>query len=167
MQDQFIATPVGLLVARWSDQGLYAIDFRPQPPPRTALASARHASAKRLARSIEDFFDHGKLNWDLQQNDWTGVSEFHRRVLEHCFAIPAGRTLSYGKLAALAGKPMAARAVGGAMAKNRWPIVIPCHRVVGVTGRLTGYSGRGGIATKQRLLDLERKLCRQPDLISV
>lgn len=80
---------------------------------------------------------------------------FHRRVLEACRAIEYGRTISYGALAALAGRPAAARAVGTAMASNPWPIVVPCHRVVRSTGALGGYSAAAGLALKQALLDLE------------
>ncbi|MEM8736472.1 MAG: MGMT family protein, partial [Planctomycetota bacterium] len=65
-------------------------------------------------------------------------------------------TMTYGALAKAVGRPNAARAVGGAMAKNRWPLLIPCHRVLGASGKLTGYSGVGGIETKRRLLEHER-----------
>ena len=66
-----------------------------------------------------------------------------------------GETLTYGQLAKLAGSPHAARAVGGAMARNRWPLIVPCHRVVGSSGKLTGYSGEGGLKTKHWLLEHE------------
>ena len=83
------------------------------------------------------------------------VTDFQRRVLQQCRSIPYGQTLTYGELAAKAGFSGAARAVGGVMAGNRVPLVIPCHRVVGSSGLLRGYSGAGGVAMKQRLLDLE------------
>ncbi len=86
------------------------------------------------------------------------VTDFQRRVLQRCRRIPYGKTVSYGELAAKAGFPNAARAVGGVMARNRVPLVIPCHRVVGSSGVLRGYSGAGGIAMKQKLLDLESGL---------
>jgi len=72
-----------------------------------------------------------------------------------CHAIPVGETRTYGQLAKLAGSPHAARAVGGAMARNRWPLIVPCHRVVGSSGKLTGYSGEGGLKTKHWLLEHE------------
>jgi len=80
---------------------------------------------------------------------------FQRRVLDTCRRIPLGATLTYGQLAAKAGAPAAARAVGRCMATNPIPLVIPCHRVVGSDGRLRGYSGVGGTAMKRCLLDLE------------
>src|SRR4030042_1625632 len=86
--------------------------------------------------------------------DFDGVSPFLRAVWEATRDIPHGQTISYGGLAARAGRPGAARAVGQAMARNRWPIVVPCHRVVAGDGSLGGYGGRPDM--KERLLRLER-----------
>ncbi len=86
----------------------------------------------------------------------TGRStDFGRRVFELCREIPRGETLTYGKLAARAGRPAAARAVGNCMATNRIPLVVPCHRVVAANGHLGGFSAPGGIELKRRLLELE------------
>ena len=109
----------------------------------------------KLNDALDTYFDTGELLWSLEQLDWMGVSEFHREVLKLCHAIPVGETLTYGQLARLAGSPQAARAVGGAMARNRWPLIVPCHRVVGSSGKLTGYSGEGGLKTKHWLLEHE------------
>jgi methylated-DNA-[protein]-cysteine S-methyltransferase len=86
--------------------------------------------------------------------DFDGVSPFLRAVWEATRDIPHGQTVSYGGLAARVGRPGAARAVGQAMARNRWPIVVPCHRVVAGDGSLGGYGGR--LDMKERLLRLER-----------
>ena len=83
-------------------------------------------------------------------------TRFQSRVILACRQIPCGETRTYAQLAAAAGYPRAARAVGNCMAANRIPLVIPCHRVVGGDHRLRGYSGPGGIKTKLRLLALER-----------
>jgi methylated-DNA-[protein]-cysteine S-methyltransferase len=83
------------------------------------------------------------------------VSPFQRRVLEECRRIPYGRTVSYAALAAKAGFPGAARAVGNCMAGNRVPLVAPCHRVVRSDGGVGSYSAMGGTAMKRRLLELE------------
>lgn len=83
------------------------------------------------------------------------LSPFHRRVVEICRNIPIGHTISYGQLAARAGSPQAARAVGNCMARNRVPLIVPCHRVVGSDGRLHGFSAVDGLSMKRRLLDLE------------
>ena len=85
--------------------------------------------------------------------DFHGVSPFRRAVWEATREIPRGQTCSYADLAARVGRPSAARAVGQAMARNPWPIVVPCHRVVARGGGLCGYSG--GLDTKERLLRLE------------
>ena len=85
--------------------------------------------------------------------DMTGLSDFSRAVLEKVRAIPYGQTRSYGEIAVLAGRPLAARAVGRAMGANPLPLFIPCHRVLGCDGSLTGFGS--GLETKQALLDLE------------
>ena len=86
--------------------------------------------------------------------DLEGYTEFQQRVLQHCRRIRYGQTLTYGQLARRVGSPAAARAVGSTMARNRLPLVIPCHRVVG-SGGLCGFSAPGGVAVKQRLLQME------------
>jgi methylated-DNA-[protein]-cysteine S-methyltransferase len=86
--------------------------------------------------------------------DESGLSDLTRRIYERCRAIPPGQVLTYAELAAEAGRPGAARAVGRAMATNPWPIAIPCHRVVGSDGTLRGYGG--GLPMKAALLAFER-----------
>ena len=85
--------------------------------------------------------------------DFRGASPFLRAVWQATREIPYGQTCSYGELAARAGRPGAARAVGQAMARNPWPIIVPCHRVVASNG-IGGYGGR--LDLKERLLRLER-----------
>jgi methylated-DNA-[protein]-cysteine S-methyltransferase len=87
--------------------------------------------------------------------DMSGVPEFHRRVYAAARTIPPGRTLSYGELAARLGEPRAAQAVGRALGRNPFPIVVPCHRVLAADGGLHGFSAPGGTATKRRMLALE------------
>jgi len=87
--------------------------------------------------------------------DLSGLSDFRRRVIEHCRRIPYGQTLTYGQLAAKAGSPRAARAVGQCMAANRVPLIVPCHRVVSAGGGVGPFSAPGGSRTKRRLLALE------------
>jgi methylated-DNA-[protein]-cysteine S-methyltransferase len=86
--------------------------------------------------------------------DFDSVSPFQRAVWQATQDIPRGQTCSYGELAARVGRPGGARAVGQAMARNPWPIVVPCHRVVASDGGLGGYGG--GLHMKERLLSLER-----------
>jgi len=174
MWKQLIASPVGTLQASWREDGLYALSFlrsslRPSQSDSAyeVLEADQHETEltdmprriRLLLNKLNDvlatYFETGELIWSLDHLDWTGVSEFHREVLKLCHSIPVGETLTYGQLAKLAGSPHAARAVGGAMARNRWPLIVPCHRVVGSSGKLTGYSGEGGLKTKHWLLEHE------------
>ena len=90
---------------------------------------------------------------DVEIND-SGRTEFQSSVLRACRQIPYGSTMSYGALAAKAGSPNAARAVGSTMKSNRFPIIIPCHRVVASNG-IGGFSASGGTSTKRTLLSIE------------
>jgi methylated-DNA-[protein]-cysteine S-methyltransferase len=87
--------------------------------------------------------------------DESHLTPFGRRVIAACRRIAAGKTRSYGELAAAAGSPGAARAVGQVMAGNRYPIVVPCHRVIGANGTIGGFSSPQGLAMKRRMLSLE------------
>lgn len=96
--------------------------------------------------------------------DWTGLTPFRVRASEAARAIPVGEVRSYGELARSLGSPGASRAVGSAMGKNPFPIIVPCHRVVGATsakGRVApgGFSAHGGLVLKARLLGIERAAC--------
>jgi O-6-methylguanine DNA methyltransferase len=82
---------------------------------------------------------------------------FYQKVWKACAGIPAGETRTYGEIARLIGHPNAARAVGQALARNPFAPAIPCHRVIGSTGHLTGYSGPGGLRRKATLLAKEHK----------
>jgi len=84
-----------------------------------------------------------------------GLPPFRRRVYEVVRTIPAGETMSYGEVAAAAGSPGAARAVGQAMARNPYPLIIPCHRVLAAGGKTGGFTARGGVTTKLRMLEME------------
>jgi len=88
--------------------------------------------------------------------DMTAVPPFHQRVYAVARRIPPGRTMTYGEIAAALGEPRgAARAVGEAMGRNPFPILMPCHRVLGANGRPGGFSAPGGVATKIRMLTIE------------
>ena len=87
--------------------------------------------------------------------DMTGVPPFHRRVYEFSRSIPPGRTMSYGEVAAAIGHKNAARAVGQALGRNPFAIIVPCHRVLAAGRKLGGFSANGGIATKLKLLGIE------------
>ena len=91
------------------------------------------------------------------------IPPFHQRVYDAARNIPAGETLSYGQLAARLGSPGAARAVGQALGKNPFAIIVPCHRVLAANGKVGGFSANGGICTKLRLLGFEWPVVAEPE----
>jgi O-6-methylguanine DNA methyltransferase len=88
--------------------------------------------------------------------DWSQLTPFQQAVLRQTAAIPRGEQLTYGQVAKRLGKPSASRAVGAALGSNPWPVLIPCHRVVGANGRMTGFTAPGGVHAKQRMLAMEQ-----------
>jgi methylated-DNA-[protein]-cysteine S-methyltransferase len=106
-----------------------------------------------LCRHLWAFLSGEKVVFSLGKLDFTGVGGFARRVLTANHAIPRGRVMTYGGLAAELGVPHGARAVGNVLARNPFPLVIPCHRVVGTGGSLHGFGG--GLPMKRALLALE------------
>lgn len=120
-----------------------------------ALREAPETAVSRIATDVRTLA--GGHSVDMSRYvDWDGVTPFRRAVLEETMAIPMGETRTYAELAAAAGNPRAARAVGRVMATNPLPFVIPCHRVVGSNGTLHGYGG--GLDLKERLLKVEGAL---------
>lgn len=130
--------------------------------------AARRALSPHLRKAMRDDLWFGELVERLQayaggaRDDFRDVlityrhdTPFRIAVAEWCRRIPPGVTVTYRQLAAAAGRPAAARAVGNLMRTNRVPLIIPCHRVVAGSGKLHGYSAAGGLATKRRLLDME------------
>jgi methylated-DNA-[protein]-cysteine S-methyltransferase len=109
-----------------------------------------------LGQRVQDFAAGRNASFGDVSIDLAHLTTFQRRVIKHCRAIPHGQTRSYGQLAALAGSPRAARAVGSTMAANRYSIVVPCHRVVNSDGSPGRYGGPGGSQLKRQLLALEQ-----------
>lgn len=105
-----------------------------------------------------------KKNLRIIQLDMGRVSAFNARVYDTARAIPAGKTRTYGEIAHAIGERDGARAVGQALSRNPFAIVVPCHRVVGANFRLVGFSATGGIATKLRLLQIEGWRAKEPGL---
>lgn len=104
------------------------------------------------ADQLKRYFDGALRQFDIEL-DLGSATSFQRDVLEALRTVPYGATISYGQLAAMAGRPGAARAVGQAVGRNPLPVFIPCHRVVSASGGIGGYSG--GLAIKEGLLKLE------------
>ncbi len=154
MPRTLFSTAFGLCALSWSEAGLTRFEL-PEAlvqaddvtkPPFLAPLIAR--VQRHLAGEAQDFAG--------EPFDFTGVADFNRRVLLATLAVKAGHTSTYGQIAAAMGEaPAASRGVGAALGANRWPLLIPCHRVTGADGRMTGFSGPGGVETKARLLTLE------------
>jgi methylated-DNA-[protein]-cysteine S-methyltransferase len=150
-------SPVGELKLIASEEGLVAILWENDNPHRVRLAPASEDKNNPVLleteRQLNDYFSGKRKKFSLKL-DFKGT-EFQKKVWEALLTIPFGETRSYGQIAKQIHKPKAVRAVGAANGKNPISIVTPCHRVIGSTGKLTGFAG--GLATKARLLALEGK----------
>jgi methylated-DNA-[protein]-cysteine S-methyltransferase len=159
-----IDTPIGSLLALARPDGtLVALPFLPPEADARAVAREHGAAedvtfddraAAEVATQLSEYFDGRRASFDLRTDP--GGTAFQRRVWRALEAIPFGATLGYGELARRIGSPEASRAVGRANGANPIPVVIPCHRVIGADGDLTGYGG--GIERKRMLLRLEGAL---------
>jgi len=154
---EIVAAPPLALALCWRGAELVRLDLRraeaPQlPADASPEACAVHAALARLAAGEPAEFPRLPLAWGQ-------LAPFTRTVLETLYgSVGFGATVTYGELARLAGQPGKARAVGQAMARNPWPLVVPCHRVLGAGGGLTGYTNPHGLELKALLLRLEGAL---------
>lgn len=110
--------------------------------------------SRKWVNSLKKFVAGKEVDLSAMPLELDGYSRFQQTVLKNCRKIPYGTTISYGELAAKSNSPNAARAVGTTMKKNRFPLVIPCHRVVASNG-VGGYSAADGVSIKRKLLALE------------
>jgi methylated-DNA-[protein]-cysteine S-methyltransferase len=158
-------TPIGHCAVAWNDAGLAAVwlpeadeetleaavvrrlGMAPAAAPPPAVSAAIDRIAGVLGGAADDLADLPLDN--------SGLPEFQRRVYEATRRIAPGTTRTYGELAAELGEPHAARAVGQALGRNPFPIVVPCHRVLAANGAAGGFSAPGGVRTKLRLLEIE------------
>ena len=155
-----VESPIGPLFVAASGRGLAAISYQTDPEEQlerlALIAGPRVLRSPRsidlARRELDEYFEGERRAFDLSL-DLRGLPPFTLAVLRELARVPYGKTTTYGALATKVGRPRAARAVGTVMNRNRIPIVLPCHRVVGATGDLTGYAG--GLDTKARLLELE------------
>lgn len=150
-----MASPVGRLTLVASDAGLAAVLWENDDPKRVPLAitgeDARHPVLREAERQLQEYFAGTRTSFDLPL-DFHGT-DFQKRVWAALLAIPFGQTRSYGEIASALGNPGASRAVGAANGRNPISIVAPCHRVIGASGKLTGFAG--GLEAKAHLLALE------------
>jgi len=162
-----MASPVGLVLLARSERGLRYVDFLERRSRKRAFAA--HAAAvpdaewvpsllelKPVVDQLEDYF-WGSTTRFVLPLDLQGTY-FQLRTWRALRAIPYGQTRTYGQIAKTLGQPGAARAVGLANNQNPVPIIVPCHRVIGADGSLTGYGG--GLPRKRRLLELAARSAR-------
>ena len=149
----YLETPIGDLLLAGDEQALSLVGFpegsmRREPEPDWIYAEKPFTDAR---EQLSAYFAGGRKTFDLKLNP--GGTEFQLQVLEELQNIPYGTTTSYGDIAKRIGRPKAVRAVGAANGRNPIPIIIPCHRVIGSSGDMTGFGG--GIPTKEALIRLE------------
>lgn len=153
---KFIETPVGKLKLVASDHGLVAVLWENDRPSRVRLSELvendEHPVLVQTERQLREYFS-GKRKAFSVALDMRGT-RFQKDVWEALLAIPFGETKSYGLLAKQLGNPRATRAVGAANGRNPISIIVPCHRVIGSSGKLTGFAG--GLDVKAHLLSLEQ-----------
>lgn len=157
-----VESPIGELLVAATDRGLVLIGFDAVADAEehldqlARLAGMRVLKAPRhvddARRELDEYFEGKRQAFDLTI-DLRGVTGFSEHVLLELARVPFGETATYGELAARAGNPKAARAVGMIMNRNPIPIVLPCHRIIGASGDLVGYGG--GLGRKEALLRLE------------
>lgn len=143
------------LSLHWESGNIAAIglDWAGPCAPFGTEPTSSHGRA--LAQALERYLAGEPMDWPELPLDLEGLTAFRREVLETLVRkVRHGQIITYGRLAALVGRPGAARAVGRVMATNPWPLVVPCHRVIGTGGNLTGFGP--GLEMKKFLLDLER-----------
>jgi methylated-DNA-[protein]-cysteine S-methyltransferase len=164
-------TAIGACGIAWGPAGIVGLQL-PEPSERAGLArlarrfpgldrAAPPPAIAAAARRIAAFLAGGDDDFADLPLDMAGTGAFERGVYREARAIPAGSTSTYGAIAASLGDPLQARAVGQALGRNPWPIVVPCHRVTGADGKMGGFSAPGGRRTKLKLLEIEGALAAE------
>jgi methylated-DNA-[protein]-cysteine S-methyltransferase len=158
-------TPIGHCGIAWSDRGIVGVQLpeRRELDTRARLLQrfpeAREeqppSQVQRAVDGIVALLRGEASDLSSVELDMHAVAPFHRRVHEAARGISSGGTVSYGEIASRVGSPGASRAVGQALARNPFPIIVPCHRVLSAGGMLGGFSANGGTGTKLRLLSIE------------
>lgn len=153
-------TPIDHIWAAVSEAGLVSLAFRGTEPEFVATLKKRYKidpeenpdKLEQAFQQLSRYFSGSLKEFDLPIC-WSVMTEFQQKVLRHVYAIPYGQLRTYNDIAHDLGNPKTIRAVGRANATNPIPIIVPCHRVIGSNGKLTGFAG--GLETKAALLRLE------------
>ncbi len=170
MADSFalFETSIGSCGVVWGRNGLLGLQLPEADDAKTrarvlrrwpaARETAPPAGVQRALDRITALLRGEQSDLSAIPLDMENVPDFNRRVYEIARTVPPGTTITYGEIAARLGDPLDARAVGEAMGRNPFAIVVPCHRVVAANGKMGGFSANGGVATKQRMLIIEGAL---------
>ena len=163
LKTAYLTSDCGTIELKASEKGLRSVQFVSGLPSDRMEAPA---FMEPYLAQFQEYFEGVRRQFRIPI-DWSDIPPFHMDVLKMVYTIPYGRTRSYKQIAQVLGKPGAARAVGQANGKNRLAIIVPCHRVIGAKGELTGYAH--GVEIKQRLLELEAPGCyaRQSSLFAL
>ena len=152
-------TALGTCGVTWSEHGITGVALpgtRGVTRRRAVTPSEMPDTVRETVAAIIALLDGEHTDLRDVVLDETGIDPFRRSVYAAARQVPPGATVSYGDIARAIGKPDAPRAVGHALGENPYPIIVPCHRVLSATGALHGFSAPGGIATKRRMLEIER-----------
>jgi methylated-DNA-[protein]-cysteine S-methyltransferase len=156
MRYSYLDTPIGRLLIAGDDDAVRRIEFQKDGKagqPEASWEESAQGAVGEAMRQLREYFAGRRSEFELPLAP--EGTEFQRTVWNRLREIPYGETISYGELAKRVGNPKASRAVGAANGQNPIPIVIPCHRVIGSNGKLTGFGG--GLPVKEALLALEAK----------
>lgn len=151
MYKGYYQSPIGIVEILTDSDSVVELSFTEQKAGETAADAPEILKA--ALQQIEEYFQGSRKSFDLKLN--AKGTEFQQKVWQQLIQVPYGNTACYGEIAAAVGNQKASRAVGGANNKNRIAIVIPCHRIVGADGSMTGYAG--GIWRKEWLLQHEKE----------
>jgi methylated-DNA-[protein]-cysteine S-methyltransferase len=156
MNYSYLDTSIGTLLIAGDADAIHYINFpkgKHEVKPQRDWVESTRGPVHDAIRQLKEYFASKRTDFDLPLAP--GGTEFQLNVWRRLQEIPYGETISYGELAKRVGNPKASRAVGAANGQNPIPIVIPCHRVIGANGKLTGFGG--GLPTKEALLALEAR----------
>lgn len=158
-------TPIGACGIAWRGLDVIASNLPEETSDATAARLAKRVGADQgdapehimaAIVAVTALLEGEQTDLGFISCDLSGSDPFEQKVYEEARTIPAGQVVTYGEIALRLGNKGLSRAVGGALGRNPIPIIVPCHRVMGADGRLTGFSANGGVETKLKMLDIEK-----------
>jgi methylated-DNA-[protein]-cysteine S-methyltransferase len=159
-------TPIGRCGLAWTEAGVTGVQLPESDPEQTVARITRHGAElvkeadvlpeiAEVITALKTFLSGEPTSFDGLRLDMDRHSAFERGAYDALRKVGWGKTVTYGELAATIGRPNGAQAIGMAMGRNSWPVIVPCHRVLGSNGWLGGFSAPGGLLTKKALLARE------------